>query len=364
MAKKKRKPAPPLFSAEQDARLALFFSAIVASDSEDSFSAMLGRKDISVSEFSGLSHPLLDGVLQIACAPPPDWTAKRKNFISALASAAESSRSVARVARKTLELLPRETRTPLLRFELLLPLELVVRPEQERAALCARIERDCEEDREYQLMLPLFDEYVKATAAVIDNPAHPVILDAIETLEYFVCDIVFLRAAHRLVVEDSGYDVSTRAAPTNEPLDVEEFFSVGDLLQNALSGNTRATYCSGSGFSAETWDSSWDYEALLHETVVEAVRSVAPDMLDDEGQYVFYDFSERLCEELLDLRLSELFFELPLLPILRSRAEEYLAEAPHMINARLADKLRSEAEAESFDEISAAPSSSQTPRRI
>ena len=54
------------------------------------------------------------------------------------------------------------------------------------------------------------------------------------------------------VIEDYGYDISTRPKIAEESYNFAQYETIEDFLQNEFTGNTKATYISGHGLAAET----------------------------------------------------------------------------------------------------------------
>lgn len=119
-----------------------------------------------------------------------------------------------------------------------------------------------------------------------------------------------------ILVERTPWDISSYGQPTSEGFDLSQYESVGDFLDNESTGNTVATYLSGSGFAAEL------YAELLSDEVVSAYRdylwNTYPELRDVEWEGALLDSA---IDELEDrgvggLLFEERFREMPLLECL------------------------------------------------
>lgn len=76
--------------------------------------------------------------------------------------------------------------------------------------------------------------------------------DAYEQLGVWLVDIILSNHRYEQRVVDCGYDVSYYPYRIDEAYPLEDYDTVGDFLDHELTGNTVATYCSGSGIAPET----------------------------------------------------------------------------------------------------------------
>lgn len=82
------------------------------------------------------------------------------------------------------------------------------------------------------------------------------------------------------VIEDRGWDVSTRARDTGYLFDLTTYKTMGDFLKNflkELNGNTVAAFDSGAGFAVERLDSCARDDVF--DLVLEALHQAANDGL-------------------------------------------------------------------------------------
>jgi hypothetical protein len=109
---------------------------------------------------------------------------------------------------------------------------------------------------------------------------------------------------------DCGYDSSSHSRRTNKKYKLEDFETINDFL-NEPTGNTLATYISGHGFSAETWEDRCT--EISHETLLEWLKEKdfyaslldSDEMIDDK-------FWETLIKiDACDLAWLEKFRKLP-----------------------------------------------------
>jgi len=147
----------------------------------------------------------------------------------------------------------------------------------------------------------------------------------------WLVDLLLNNKRYYAEVEDVGYDRSTRAARSDEGFRLQDYETVGDLLENEFTGRTVATYCSGSGLAAET----------LHEAAVEIAGDALRAWLEVRlpGIYDFGDDgvlsqsngfdSDKLCEALSDISSEygfvEVFEAQPLLEVFNKHLPAVLA---------------------------------------
>jgi sulfite reductase alpha subunit-like flavoprotein len=114
------------------------------------------------------------------------------------------------------------------------------------------------------------------------------------------------------VIEDCGYDCSTRGVETNKKYDIYAYQTVGHFLDEP-NGQTIATYESGSGLCADIISTDFNYfvSELIEEWFYNEANKI--ELPKEIIRYVKDDFNELCCEELLDgiywqIKLSEKSF--------------------------------------------------------
>lgn len=83
------------------------------------------------------------------------------------------------------------------------------------------------------------------------------------------------------VVEERPWDTSSYGKLTEERFALDDYATVGEFLDNALTGDTIATYGPGGGFAAETYGerlTSW-----VPEVFVDFFRTEYPDLVSEDG---------------------------------------------------------------------------------
>jgi hypothetical protein len=162
----------------------------------------------------------------------------------------------------------------------------------------------------------------------LKNPRNPIF----KALGAWLIDILITNDKYDEVIEDSGYDVSTRSRKSTESFDISEYDTVGDFLNNEVGPRTIATYCSGHGLAAQS--RAWEAEELCGEVLRSWIKSSWPQFV--ENGYIDEDLMEELCEQLVDCEFTRKFSE-------KNLAEMVSAYLPDAIEAREACKREEEA---------------------
>lgn len=112
-------------------------------------------------------------------------------------------------------------------------------------------------------------------------------------------------------VERTPWDSSSYGCSSGESFDLSEHETVGEFLDNEYTGSTIATYCSGSGFSAETFGDSIQY--VFRSVYDEMFKSKYPDLFDQDDFIPdeVRDSLERLDAE--DCLFEDTFRKMPLI---------------------------------------------------
>lgn len=120
-------------------------------------------------------------------------------------------------------------------------------------------------------------------------------------------------ANHRgeAIEECSPWDYSTRGRLSNESFDLTLYETVGDFLDNEFTGNTCATYCSGSGLAAETYADVFNDELLVMYN--DCVQQVAPKLCSPENGFFDDEVGDALAMEgVAHYEMADSFRKLPL----------------------------------------------------
>ena len=160
---------------------------------------------------------------------------------------------------------------------------------------------------------PIPDGAVDAAVdGVIKKLSRPDILDDI--LQGVVDEAVD-GTRYRVVVDKTPWDLSTRAVSTEQQYDLSAYDMIGDFLEEPT-GNTVATYVSGSGFAAESWEEQ--VIDMLRETVWDAINDTVHELWphwqneagwSDEPETksdILHEWAEMVYERLADQNMDEL----------------------------------------------------------
>lgn len=79
------------------------------------------------------------------------------------------------------------------------------------------------------------------------------ISNIIKELNSKLLEIIKNNSKYEVEIVDVGYDVSEHARPTGKRLDIHDYLTIKEFLEE-LTGNTIATYVSGAGLRAETYE--------------------------------------------------------------------------------------------------------------
>jgi hypothetical protein len=163
------------------------------------------------------------------------------------------------------------------------------------------------------------DQVLGGLRAELANLRNPVFT----ALGAWLVDILIDNEKYAEVVEDSGYDVSTFSQRSPESLDLSQYETVGEFLENEVGPNTVATFCSGHGFAAKSRAS--EAEELCNEALRDWVKADWPQYVEDG--YIAEDLSDQLCENLVDCDFMQRFSEQKLV-------EAFSSYLPDAIKAR------------------------------
>lgn len=106
-------------------------------------------------------------------------------------------------------------------------------------------------------------------------------------------------------------DWSTHGTPSGESFDLTQYQTVGDFLEQEFTGNTRATYCSGSGLTAETYGDVFDYDS--GDMYNDFIQKVTPALSSPDELYTDDRVGDALAmEDVANYDLESSFKQLPL----------------------------------------------------
>lgn len=88
--------------------------------------------------------------------------------------------------------------------------------------------------------------------------------------------IVMTRQKYEVEIVDVGYDCSSYPKKSNESFDLTKYTTVGDFLESECSGNTVATYASGSGIACEMF--SDELQSVAYEAFYLSLEKNFPDI--------------------------------------------------------------------------------------
>lgn len=116
------------------------------------------------------------------------------------------------------------------------------------------------------------------------------------------------------VIEDYGYDISTRAEISEDSYNLAQYETIEEFLENEFTGNTTATYISGHGLAAEK----------LYEEAQNQIRDIWFDFINNEfpelelikNQEVDDSVYDELWKyDLIDINILEYICKLRLKPL-------------------------------------------------
>jgi hypothetical protein len=102
-------------------------------------------------------------------------------------------------------------------------------------------------------------------------------------------------------VVDVGYDVSTYPRRSSRPIDYSQFDTVQDFF-DMYTGNTIATFCSGSGFAAET------FEDIFQEFVRDYIYDWITHLPLAEKVFIDGEWDDDFMDYLCDSDANEIYF--------------------------------------------------------
>lgn len=178
------------------------------------------------------------------------------------------------------------------------------------------MESNTSEQERATALVAKYAEHLKADLA---NPAGP----ALRYMGTWLADVLLDNQHAEVFTQDLGYDFSSYGHRTNKPFDLTQYENVGDFLACEATGNTVATYCSGSGFAAETYDNPAEEHA--REAFIALVREKFPELLDPDGWINDYVLDELYGAECSELHLMEHFKQINLMECFLSHLSAAIA---------------------------------------
>lgn len=141
-------------------------------------------------------------------------------------------------------------------------------------------------------------------------------------------------------VVDVGYDCSSHAVRLAEGYRLDDYATVADFLDNAYTGNTLATYCSGSGLAAESYrEAAWSFaHDALYAWLNERLPGLYDEGLDAGLGFDTDDLCEALCGIGDEIAFVEAFSKRPLSAVWDAFLPTAL-EARHQARIRLQLKV-------------------------
>ena len=179
----------------------------------------------------------------------------------------------------------------------------------------------------YRSVMNEITERVRRDCLSLDGPL-------VRSLGVRIVRILMENREGAAVVEETPWDTSSYGRQTDEQFDLNDYATVGEFLDNALTGETIATHASGCGFAAET------YGGLLGEGMferfMEFLKTEYPALISDEG-FIDDDVLDDLsCLGISDYIVIEAVRDLPL-------KEFYARFLPAAIEDRDAEQRQREA---------------------
>jgi hypothetical protein len=110
---------------------------------------------------------------------------------------------------------------------------------------------------------------------------------------------------YEVEIVDVGYDVSEHARPTGKRLDILDYVTVKDFLEEST-GNTVPTYISGAGLRAETYEDYFQDLIMrkkydIAEEVFKKETNIDTSNMSDEERMIFDDFNDAFCDSSIEI---------------------------------------------------------------
>lgn len=140
-------------------------------------------------------------------------------------------------------------------------------------------------------------------------------------LSQWLVGVLLDNKRYKAVVEDVGYDRSTWAVSSRDGYQMADYDTVGEILDNEFTGQTVATYCSGSGLAAQTLREAAN--EIASEALSEWLGERLPGLYDRDDKIVLeknFDFdSDAVFDALTEIGTEygfvEVFASRPLIDV-------------------------------------------------
>jgi len=127
------------------------------------------------------------------------------------------------------------------------------------------------------------------------------IINIVKELNIKLVEILKKETKYDIEIVDVGYDVSEHPRPTGKRFDIHDYSAVKDFLEEAT-GNTVATYVSGAGLRAETYEDYFQDLIMrkkydIAEKIFIEKTGIDTSNMSEEERALFDDFNDGDCYE-------------------------------------------------------------------
>lgn len=127
---------------------------------------------------------------------------------------------------------------------------------------------------------PLLDTFEKNARALVADANSPIYKE----LGTWLVTVMLANNRYEAVIDDTGYDVSSRPQRRYESFQLSDYQIVSEVLQNELTGNTVATYCPGAGLAAESLEAA--AIELARDWLYSWTRQQFPQLFEGDGESI------------------------------------------------------------------------------
>ena len=157
---------------------------------------------------------------------------------------------------------------------------------------------------EEKLFFKKSEEIAKSLIQKVVDQINEGLQDKLDEIYTDLCYIFLWGTKYDIKIIDVGYDISTHPVKTKKTFKIEDYKTVGDFIQESTQ-NTIATYQSGSGLSAATYeddiqDDIQTYLSNIIQNIIEE-KITEKDKEDDLNDYIF----DNILDNLFDFDLHD-----------------------------------------------------------
>ncbi len=131
------------------------------------------------------------------------------------------------------------------------------------------------------------------------------IINIVKELNIKLVEILKKETKYDIEIVDVGYDVSEHPRPTGKRFDIHDYSAVKDFLEEAT-GNTVATYVSGAGLRAETYEDYFQDLIMrkkydIAEKIFIEKTGIDTSNMSEEERALFDDFNDVFCDSSIEI---------------------------------------------------------------